>query len=307
MRVVVPFPDHPYYLWQVLVQAEQFRLSGFRPQVTYLAYLPRTRESEGLKQFRQESGFDVLVWRDWRPSRDLVYNPAMKPGLIGRWLTEGAEQDRGDLLILDPDALPLHPASPRPFKRARRDRWRGTDTDAYTGPAYLKTKNCWELLCEICHVDPDEAARFPGIGAQYLVTAEAGSGTFWTEVAELSVEAYRALLRSTPPEGETPVQAWCAEMYVAQLLMIREGRNPSPDPAMRMVWASDHADLLPGAGFFHNAGVVEAGTGHWWKGAYQTVPPWEHSLVQEVDPGSASTYFLQILDEAGPWSILRPS
>ncbi len=279
--ILVPLSDHPYYLWQALVQAVWAREHGWT--VRYLVY-HQGRPSDRLLRLAASGLGEWHLWPDWRTEK--VYNASMKPGLVGRYLTEHPESVAESLLIIDPDALPL-----RPWPDAIPGVLLGTDTDSYTGPGYLKSKGAWEPLCSLVGVHPDVAATLPGMGAQYVATGL--SGAWWTGVAEQSVAAYRLMQGIPAPAGDPyPVQAWCAEMYVTQLAAIRDGIEPRIAPEMGMVWANGSASAWESEGFFHDAGQQEPHPQHFCKITHQSSP--FHADL-EVDPASSSAPYVDLI------------
>ena len=276
--ILVPLPDHPYYLWQALVQAVYLRERGW--PVAYLVYCQGS-PSDRLRALMGAGLADWHVWPDCRTVKD--YNAAMKPWLVGKYLT--AHPDAGSVLVLDPDALPL-----RPWPDAVPGVLLGTDTDSYTGPAYLQSKGAWGPLCDMVGVDPDHAARFPGVGAQYVADLP---GHWWEGVSDLSVEAFRLLSAIPAPEGDPhPVQAWCAEMYVTQLAAIRDGIEPVAGAGMGMVWANGSRAGWGSEGFFHDAGQTVEDGRHFCKITHQS-SPWGKPLP--VDPDSASALYVDLI------------
>ena len=276
--ILVPLSDHPYYLWQALVQSVYLRDRGW--PTAFLVYC-QDQPSDRLRALISAGLADWHVWADWR--LDKSYNPAMKPWLVGKYLT--AHPDTGPALVLDPDALPL-----RPWPDALPGVLHGTDTDSYTGPAYLRSKGAWEPLCRLVGVDPDHAATFPGIGAQYVTTAP---GAWWEDVAALSVEAYRLLLGIPAPAGDPyPVQAWCAEMYVTQLAAIRDRIEPRTEPSMSMTWANGKASDWQTHGFYHSAGVTAENGRDFCKITHQS-SPWGKPLT--ASPESASAPYVELI------------
>lgn len=271
MLAVVPLSDHPLFLWQMVVHWAWQEEVGLPTR--YLVYTDRNGERSPqlaaiLDMMKDRKTIaTATVFPDWRVNPQ--YHPAMKPGLIGKWLTtEPAFVDR-PVLLLDPDALPL----PQ-FARAAETfhptatRWFGTDTDHYTGPTYLKAKgeDLWVRLCALVGVNPEMAATIPGCGAQWVFTGQ--HGALWSEIAALSEKAYLMLVGH-----RSDVQTWCAEMYITQLVLAREGIESERCESMQMVWAGDHRDGWTKAGFYHNAGVVEPGTGHFHKGSWADKAP----------------------------------
>lgn len=300
MRAVVPLPAVDFYLWQAIVQ--RFALKRLGWDVTYLVYYTTAKPPPRLKKLSEVA--DVEAWPDWRRGEQHGYNPAMKPWLVGRMLELHPERIDEPLLLMDPDVIPTG-ASVMPVPTPTG--WWGTDTDSYTGPGYLRSKGegMWRGLCGIVGVDPDEAAQWPGVGAQYTFVGQPAE--FWSTVALKSVEAYRWMVKTaseyTPnnPDGTVglPVQAWCSEMYVMQLEMIRRGIAPQVSPQMGMVWANGPVESWQTEGFFHDAGVPEPQPGHFHKQTYQ-VSPWGKRKM--VSPTSASAPYVGLIrDVAAEW------
>lgn len=282
--MVVSTSDHPYYLWQALVQAVELDRLGI--DATYLIYT-RRGPSDTLLAIADSGLGTWHVWEDWRTRRD--YNPAMKPGLVARWLTEHPEQADQPFALIDPDAIPTRPID----VEVSATSWKGTDTDSYTGPAYLRSKRgVWLMLCELVGVDPAVADR-PGVGAQVVAVGQPAE--FWQTIADKSVEAYKRLRLS-----RTDVQTWCAEMYVTALEAARRGIELTADPSLSMVWANGPADGWETEGFFHDAGVTTQNGRDFCKGSYQA-SPWVKPI--EVSAASASARYVALIEQV---ARLRP-
>lgn len=299
-------PAVDFYLWQAVVQKWALNRLGW--DVTYLVYYTTAKPPPRLAKLASVA--EVEAWPDWRTTEEHGYNPAMKPWLVGKWLERYPERADQPLVLMDPDVVPTGATRmPDPTPTT----WWGTDTDWYTGPGYLQSKGdgVWRGLCDIVGVDPDEAAQWPGIGAQYAFVGQPAE--FWSTVAVKSVEAYNWMVKTakqfTPvlPDGTKglPVQAWCSEMYVMQLEMIRRGIEPTARPEMDMVWANGPAADWERAGFFHDAGIVDPEPGHFHKQSFQ-VSPWGRRKA--VSPDSASARYVDLIREvevAWPKAIWR--
>lgn len=285
--ILVPMPDHPYYHWQARVQQRELERQG--RAVTYLVY---TRGRRGPTRALKRSLPENVVehWKDWRTPAQMVYNPAMKPWLVGKWLERYPEAIDDAHLILDPDAIPTeHFEMP---KMTEVD-WAATDTHSYTGAEYLESKGAWEKLCEaVGAVQPPRR----GVGAQVVFTGS--EAKFWMDIATTSIDAYRLLDSIDPPAPETvPVQSWCAEMYVTPIMAGTVGIEINPDPSMSMVWAGDNVEDWETAGFFHNAGVTEENGRDFCKLRYRNGDPSRDiaRLRRVVSPESASYPFISML------------
>ena len=272
--ILVPLSDHPFYLWQALVQMRA--LQG--QQAQWLVYCPSGSPSPLLTSIMRAKVAAIAAWPDWE--RDHTYNPAMKPWLVGKWLTASGWD--GPVTVIDPDVIPTGRPIPDPLPGVLL----GTDTDGYAGPAWLDSKGALEPLCALVGVSADEARVHLGIGAQYVT--QSIPGEWWESVAELSIQAYR-LLKSLPVDA----QPWCAEMYVTQLCAIRDGYRPTIAPDMGMVWADGPASGWDTAAFFHDAGVTKPRDGVFCKSSHQSWP----RNISHVDSVTAAYRYVELIRE----------
>lgn len=269
---LIPTSDHPFYLWQCLVQMHV--LNGLPSR--WLFYCETGSPSKILRAIMDAGIADITAWPDWQ--RDRHYNAAMKPWLVGKYLA--ANPETGPVTIIDPDVIPTG----QPLPDARVGVLLGTDTDHYTGPKWLGSKGVLEPLSELVGVDVEAVRSTAGIGAQYISSGIPGA--WWEGVAETSARAYR-LLKAQPAVDAQP---WCAEMYVTHLAAVRDGYMPTPDERMSMVWADGRSDGWDSCGFFHDAGVTEWRPGVFHKGTWQRSPFGRE--VPDVNPGNAGRRYL---------------
>jgi hypothetical protein len=276
-RIVVPLSDHPYYLWQALVQAVE--LYKMEIPTTYLVYTQGSSPSDKLRKIMDSGLADWHVWSDWRTEK--TYNAAMKPALVGKWLIANPHHRFTPITIIDPDAIPTR----EPKGVVTPSRWVGTNTDSYTGADYIKSKpGIWEMLCEVVGVNPVET-HYTGVGAQ--ISSVGQTGEFWETIANKSIIAYHKML-----ESDTDVQAWCSEMYITSLECIRRDIMLLPDPAYSMVWANGPASGWQTCGFYHSAGVTTENNHDFCKLTHQ-LSPWGKSF--NVHPNSASHWYVELI------------
>lgn len=303
VKAVIPLPDDPFYLWQMLVQATAFEKQGVDP--TYLVYYDK-RESGYLQAIRHHTDYTIRSYQDPRGTAfgERIYGPAMKPMLMGMAAVEASDVlPKERYLYLDPDVVLTRPLDELPSG------WHCSDTDSYTGPGYLKSKggNLWEWLCDLCNVGPSHAELYRGVGAQYVCWGDEAPA-MWFQIAQRSVEAWKHMAknaRSFWPEGdEHPVQAWCAEMYITQLTAIQHLEQPYADPNMGFIWAGGHVDEWddPKMMFFHDAGVPDPNGRDFCKGKHQRSP---FGRRIEVSRESASLPYVEMIkDTEARWPQL---
>lgn len=293
---LIPMPDSPYYLWQAEVQATAMHDMGY--DATWLVYTLEDynyKPTHQLESFRRRPGCDVYVTQDWRPLAERTYHASMKPGMVAHYLRHHFPTP-WQYMVIDPDVIPTGAVD---YPLAGNGIVWGTGTDSYTGEKYLRSKGAWEPLCSLIGVTPDPSAPMLGTGAQ--MAAEGIDGATWWDIHHMSNTAHTILEAQGKHwnyTGEHPVQAWCAEMYVTQLLLIREGQRVLPHPAMSMVWADGPATGWDTDGFYHCAGVTAPEPGKFCKLNYQTMPPWQAALP-ELPASSASLRYVEYIRQTG--------
>lgn len=281
--LLIPTSDHPFFRWQVITQIAAMEELGLLSDCRWLFYCNQ-RPSRQLQAIIDSGVAKLAVWPDW--PRDNSYNGAMKPWLIGKYLQAHPKLIFDAHTVIDPDVIPtrvFHQMTPT------RNIVYGTDTDSYTGPGYLKSKEVFDDLCQIVGVDPDYAAEFPGVGAQ--LTWSGLSGAWWQSVAKLSIEAYHFMNRH-----HSDVQKWCAEMYVTHLCLIRDGYIPTKALGMAMVWANGPAHQWDTAAFYHNAGVTEHNPNDFCKLDFKSTQPFGKAI--STSPESASRKYVEYIRKA---------
>lgn len=287
MKTLVATSDHPFYLWQVLVQIEHFKERGTLEDAHYLLYHQGPDPSPLALQIARETGAKMYFWRDPRVRKE--YDPAMKPWLIGAYFRQFPGEVSKRYQYLDPDVMVIQ--DPEFYREIPA--WSASCTDGYTGPGYLRGhgEDLWVDLCDLAGVAPEVAAKVPGVGAQWIV--QDADAQFWFDVATTSEQMWQRCKAQPKQEGQQyQVQAWCAEMYATQLLALAYGFPVRSDPAMDFIWANGPAEAWSDFGYFHDAGIPEPNGRDFCKGEHQS-SPFRTPLV--VDPVSASSRYVDLI------------
>lgn len=294
-HILVPSPDTPYYLWQLEVQRYYFATKGW--DATWIVYTTQDRDNKPSSQLQDFcTRADVIVVPDTREPEQMNYHPAMKPWLISKYMATTTRSDATSYVICDPDALPTGATTlPIPSE----GQWWGTCTDSYTGGDYLRSKGAFAYLVELMgtgHAFPQDA-RMIGAGAQYII--EGGYAEYWDEVARKSLSVYKwaesPFVKGLVPPTTYPLQSWCSEMYVTQMLAPKYGLSINASEEMNMTWANGHSNDWNTHGFFHDAGIVREMPGEFCKLPYQQAP-WFASIPQ-VDETKSAYRYVQLIQE----------
>lgn len=296
MKIVVPLPDQPYYLWQMLVQLTNFREMGYEHDVHYLILVFGTPTPQLRAIFESEDiGAYLHLYPDERP--DTTYPASMKPWLLAKFFEEFPEEARSVYNLLDPDCVFTKPMDFTPFAQPGPE-WFGSDTGGYTSAGYIRSKGeqLFLELCEIADVSPEAVLEHDhnSIGAQYFI--HGADSEFWHNVERNSVVGFKHMKETAEkyhPEGhEYPIQAWCSEMYMQQFETIRAGFVPKVSQQMEFAWAAAPAAEWETKPYFHCAGVVEENGRDFCKLSWLSSP---FRKEIQVSDESASSRYLELI------------
>lgn len=287
MNVLVATSDHPFYLWQVLVQIEHFRERGTLSGAHWLLYHQGEYPSPLAKRIARETNANFHFWRDVRRVKE--YDPAMKPWLLGAYFRDHPEDVGKRFQYIDPDVMVIQ----EPEFYDEIPAWSASCTDSYTGPGYLRShgENLWRDLCAIAGADACAAEKVLGVGAQWII--QDADADFWFDVSVASEQMWLRCKAQPRAEGQQyQVQAWCAEMYATQLLALAYGFPVRSDPAMSFLWANGEVSEWDDHGYFHDAGVNTENGRDFCKISHQSSP---FRTPLAVNPASASSRYVDLI------------
>lgn len=296
MKFIIPIPDHPYYLWQALVQIAHLRELGYEQDAHYLIVyferpspiLYRLFESDAL-------GCYLHAYPDTR--EDTTYSASMKPWLMGQFFAQFPGEVSSVYHYLDPDCVFTRPMDFEPFL-ADDNTWYGSGTRSYTGARYIREKGeqLFLDLCAISGVAPEDVLAHDEntIGAQYFV--KNADADFWFGIERKSVIAYKHMRDTAdqyhPPGHQYPIQAWCAEMYIQQFETIRAGFTPVASDLMQFSWANAPIADWDAKPYFHDAGMTAENGRDFCKVTWQSSP---FGKEITVSPESASYRYVELI------------
>ncbi len=260
MKFIVPIPDHKYYLWQTLVQIQNFKEMGYEQDAHYPVIYFGNEPSEIAKKISTSKDVKCHFhfYKDERENKS--YSASMKPWLMGKYFSDFPEESKNTYAYLDSDCVYTHPIDFAPFEQDDNT-WYGSNTEGYTGENYIREKGdgLWYEMLEIAGLDPKliEGKKGWEIGAQYYV--KNCPADLWFEIEEKSVAGYKHMVATKdkykPESHQYPIQAWCSEMYYTQYVAIRRGINLKVSPLMDFLWTNHNILDWYKKPFFHAAGV----------------------------------------------------
>lgn len=273
MKFVITVPDHQYYLWQVLVQINNFRRLGIEQDTHYIFGVFNGSPSPILQSFIDNTNIKAHfhLFNDARKEKS--YSVSLSPHLLERFCNVSNIMQTETVFLTDPDVIFRDVDF---LKQYENDNvWYLSDVKSYVGVDYIKSKSpeLFERMCEIVHIHSSvvEANNENAGGAQYIIKNT--DSNFWHKAYLDSEELYKLMLRTSKTYcPEYPIQAWTASMWSFLWNGWYFGHEIKVVPEMDFTWASGSMEDWNKNNIFHNAGVIVNDGKYFAKTAYQVSP-----------------------------------
>ncbi|MFA5366419.1 MAG: hypothetical protein WC333_00650 [Dehalococcoidia bacterium] len=272
MKILVALPDNSYFLWQMLVQINNFKKFGLEKDVIYLIGKRTCEPSATLMRILSgnvNAQFHVL--NDTRTSPQ--YSSSMRPHIISKFFEKHPELENEPIFYIDPDVIFTKKLKTSDLEKD--DVWYLSDTRSYIDSKYIKSKGegLFMEMCEIVGIDPkvvemnDENAG----GAQYLMKNV--DADFWKKVENDSENLFSHMIATSYKyNSENPIQAWTADMWALLWNAWRAGHKTKITKRLNFSWATDPMKRWEETHLFHNAGAVLNNGIYFLKTNYQKSP-----------------------------------
>jgi len=257
MKLLIALPDCKYFLWQMIVQMNNFKKYGIDEDVIYVIGKYTTQISPELENIILKSNVrcKYYIFNDER--QDVRYSSGLRPHILAKFFEKYPNHENETFFYLDPDVI--FTKKPK-FSELEKDKiWYLSDTRSYIGVSYIKSKSevLFREMCGIVGIDPkivEENDNNAG-GAQYImknVTID-----FWKKVEKDSEELFRYMVNtSNKYNPEYPIQAWTADMWGVLWNAWYFGHETKIIKKLDFCWATDTIDRWGKTNIFHNAGAT---------------------------------------------------
>lgn len=266
MKFLIATFDHPYYLWQCLVQINNFMKYGYDEDTVYIisSLNPSTILQSMMNCEKIKSKF--FIYKDER--QGARYPSSLRPHIIEKFFIQHPEYENEVLFYTDPDVVFTKKID---FTEMENDEyWHLSDTRSYTDSNSIKSKSekLFNEMCTIIGVSPDEVTNNDNNagGAQYImknINAE-----FWKKIYDDCEKLY-TLMKDNESTG---VQCWIADMWTVFWNCLYLGHKVKIDKELDFCWPVDNIKRWSETNIFHNAGIPGDSVTHFSKITYQVSP-----------------------------------
>lgn len=243
-------------------------------------------------------GCEVHVYDDMRKSKE--YIPSIKPYLWMRYLEEDLSRQNDSYFYMDSDVIFRELPKVEPNHLV----WYGSKCESYLSVDYIdgKGEGLLEQMCEVIGIDHSLIrSKNPMAGAQWVFKFP--TIDYWTKVYEDSVALYEMLSRVEREyvlkneKGYVPIQKWTAEMWAQLWNVFYFCRDAQVHPELDFCWPTDSVSRYYETKILHNAGVVDANKGLFFKGNYILRSPFNDDM-SFVNPDKAGIEYVHAIEEA---------
>jgi len=273
MKILVVLPDNSYFLWQMLVQINNFKKLGLDKDVIYIIGKNSIQKSNILNKImlNSQSKCSFHVFTDDRINPQ--YSSSLRPHLLVKYFEMYSEAQNETFFYIDPDVLFTKKFKLSDFQKDNI--WYLSDTISYISSQYIRSKNndLFNGMCDIVGIDPKivEDNDLNAGGAQYVMknlTAD-----FWKKVEKDSENLFTYMIStSNKYNPEHPIQAWTSDMWAVLWNAWLFGHETKISKKLDFCWATDVINKWKTTNIYHNAGAVIDNGYYFLKTKYQISP-----------------------------------
>ena len=208
MKILIATFDHNYYLWQILVQINNFIKYGYDNDTIYI--ISSENPSPVLKSLMNNEKIKskFFIYNDKRI--DPKYPVSLRHHLLINFFTDHPEYENESIFLTDPDVIFTKKID---FSEMENDNfWHLSDTRSYIDSNYIKSKSVqlFNEMCDIVNISPDIVSYNDNAagGAQYLMKGV--NADFFKKTYKDSENLYIHMKKT---DNITNIQSWTADMW----------------------------------------------------------------------------------------------
>ena len=268
MKYLVALPDVDYFIWQMIVQINNFKKFDLDNDLIYV--IGRTSGSEILNRLGElDCRCDFYVYDDERVENE--YSSSLRPHILKKFFKE--HKIKEPIFYLDPDVVLTKKLKLDDL--IDNDSWYVSDTRSYIDSNYIKGKSeeLFIKMCEIVGIDSKVVENNDNNagGAQYLIKNV--THEFWEKVEKDSENLYKFMQNTTAIYSpEHPIQAWTADMWAVLWNAWYFGHKTKIIKRLNFSWATDPIVKWNENAIYHNAGATGDNKKVFTKSNHQTFP-----------------------------------
>jgi len=273
MKILIVLPDNNYFLWQMLVQMNNFKNLKIDGDVVYIIGKRNLQCSLNLKNIikHNNTNCSFFVFNDERYSPQ--YSSSLRPHLLTKFFEKYPEGKYETFFYIDPDVIFTKKIKSSDLED--NDVWYLSDTKSYINSKYIKSKSekLFHEMCDIVKINPEivENNDDSAGGAQYILKNV--DADFWRKVELDSESLFKHMINTSYRYSpENPIQAWTADMWAVLWNAWYFEHETKIIKRLNFSWATDQIKKWNECSIYHNAGAVLDNDEYFLKTKYQVSP-----------------------------------
>jgi hypothetical protein len=299
MKFICVQPAIEYYTWQVEVMINNFVSHGVNPDDIHIVCSHTGLVLESWKKLKEHyKDVKFFFYRDDRAKP--AYISSIRPHILYKhWLTNPSLQQE-TVFYYDCDIVLSRPIN---FEKLNSDDvCYVSDTVSYIGANYVRSKGEHYL---------DLMTSLVGVNKEYVIQEEKNSGgaqyllkniptEFWKKVYYDSENLFRIVNeqinkdRAIDPSMHE-IQIWCADMWAVLWNLWFFDKPVKVTDELSFSWATSFIKEWDTHPIYHNAGVTPDRKELFFKGAYQSILPYDIKQESFSDQHCSYNYVSEIL------------
>jgi hypothetical protein len=289
-------PDSDYFIWQLIVQINNFKRLGIEDKMIIL-FGYRQAPNPKVEQFRNITKATVIAYEDNRTPQEMAYIPSIRPYILKRFFEENQILNNSPWMYHDSDVL----IRELPDMDLSQRCVYVSDTRSYLDSQYIKSKSpeLFTRMCNIVKISPAlvENNDVNCGGAQYVFSNVNLNASFWDKVMKDSLNLFSFMQKTAQIYSpEHPIQSWTADMWAILWNLWVSGYETKVSDELSFSWATCGISQWDRHKIFHNAGVGAEDTELFFKGAYIDKFPFNEDLSHVSKNTCSFKYVEEILD-----------
>jgi len=274
MKILIALPDNNYYVWQILVQINNFRKLGIEQDVIYVVGKHKgAKYNNNMLKIAADSSIkcNFHFYEDQR--KNTKYGVSFRHNILAQFFEMFPFLNKETFFFTDPDVIFTEKMDLSKYDHDNI--WYLSDTRSYIDSNYIKSKSVelFKGMCDIVGVSPSviESNDKNAGGAQYMIKNV--DAEFWRKCERDSETLYEYMVSTSKIYSPNyPIQAWTADMWAVLWNAIYFNHEVKIDKGLDFAWATDGIHRWYECQIFHNAGVTENNGVLFMKTAHQLSP-----------------------------------
>jgi len=257
MKILVALPNKNYYIWQMLVQINNFKKFDYDNNLIYIIGNVKNSDSNIINKIGNlKTKANFYFYDDTRINPK--YASSLRPHLLKKFFYSKKEIVNNEVFFyIDPDVLFTKKIN---FNDLLKDNfWYISDTKSYINSSYIKSKSIelFNKMCNIVGISSDIVEKNDNNagGAQYILKNI--DYKFWEKIENDSEKLYELMINtSNIYSPEKPIQAWTADMWAILWNGLLLNYNINIHKKLNFSWANEDIKNWKLNSLFHNAGIT---------------------------------------------------